>query len=44
MEHGQYCREDRLLQDELGRIRDVRISPDGLVYLITNLYRAHSIG
>ena len=39
MEHGRIVREDRLLQDELGRIRDVRISPDGLVYLITDSYR-----
>jgi aldose sugar dehydrogenase len=39
MEHGRIVREHRLLQNELGRIRDVRISPDGLVYLITDSYR-----
>jgi aldose sugar dehydrogenase len=29
-------RETKLLHEELGRIRDVRIGPDGLVYLITD--------
>ena len=38
MEHGQIVRENRLLQNEIGRIRDVRIGPDGLVYLITDSY------
>jgi glucose/arabinose dehydrogenase len=28
--------EERLLEDELGRIRDVRVGPDGFVYLITD--------
>jgi glucose/arabinose dehydrogenase len=28
--------EERLLEDELGRIRDVRVGPDGYVYLITD--------
>lgn len=28
--------EERLLQDELGRIRDVRSGPDGYVYLLTD--------
>lgn len=29
-------REERLLQKVLGRIRDVRVGPDGLVYLLTD--------
>jgi glucose/arabinose dehydrogenase len=29
-------REERLLQGQVGRIRDVRIGPDGLVYLLTD--------
>jgi len=28
--------EERLLEDELGRIRDVRQGPDGLIYLLTD--------
>ncbi|MCU7933019.1 MAG: PQQ-dependent sugar dehydrogenase [Candidatus Thiodiazotropha sp. (ex Codakia rugifera)] len=28
--------EERLLSDELGRIRDVRQGPDGLIYLVTD--------
>lgn len=28
--------EERILEDELGRIRDVRVGPDGLVYLLTD--------
>jgi glucose/arabinose dehydrogenase len=29
-------REERLLQGQVGRIRDVRVGPDGLVYLLTD--------
>ncbi len=29
-------KEHRLLQSEIGRIRDVRVGPDGLVYLLTD--------
>ena len=29
-------REERLLQNRVGRIRDVRLGPDGLVYLLTD--------
>ena len=36
MQDGRIVREQRLLKDELGRIRDVRIGPDGLLYLITD--------
>jgi len=28
--------EERLLADQLGRIRDVRQGPDGLIYLLTD--------
>ena len=28
--------EERLLRDELGRIRDVRMGPDGFIYLLTD--------
>jgi len=48
MEHGRIVREQLLLQNELGRIRDVRISPDGLLYLVADasggaLYRLDSV-
>lgn len=33
-------REERLLQGVLGRIRDVRAGPDGLIYLLTDESRA----
>ena len=41
-------RETRLLHEEIGRIRDVRLGPDGLVYVITDdqegaLYRLDPI-
>ena len=29
-------KEERLLKDVLGRIRDVRMGPDGLIYLLTD--------
>jgi glucose/arabinose dehydrogenase len=29
-------KEERMLKDVLGRIRDVRVGPDGLVYLLTD--------
>ncbi|MFZ1326631.1 MAG: PQQ-dependent sugar dehydrogenase, partial [Candidatus Contendobacter sp.] len=29
-------REERLLEGKLGRIRDVRVGPDGYVYLLTD--------
>jgi len=32
--------EERLMRGELGRIRDVRVGPDGLVYLLTDESRA----
>jgi glucose/arabinose dehydrogenase len=29
-------REERMIKDEIGRIRDVRVGPDGFVYLLTD--------
>ena len=29
-------REERLIKGVIGRIRDVRVGPDGLVYLLTD--------
>ena len=29
-------REERMLEDVLGRIRDVRVGPDGLVYILND--------
>jgi glucose/arabinose dehydrogenase len=45
---GEGWRETRLLHEELGRIRDVRLGPDGLLYVITDalegaLYRLDPI-
>jgi glucose/arabinose dehydrogenase len=33
---GEGWRETRLLHEQLGRIRDVRVGPDGLLYVITD--------
>jgi glucose/arabinose dehydrogenase len=33
---GRVVAEERLLADRLGRIRDVRVGPDGLLYLLTD--------
>jgi glucose/arabinose dehydrogenase len=35
-EQGRVVKEERSLEGELGRIRDVRTGPDGLVYLLTD--------
>lgn len=35
-ENGEVVRQSRLLRGQLGRIRDVRIGPDGLLYVITD--------
>jgi glucose/arabinose dehydrogenase len=35
-EAGRVVKEERFLEGELGRIRDVRTGPDGLVYLLTD--------
>jgi len=32
---GKVLQEERLLQGRVGRIRDVRMGPDGFVYLLT---------
>ena len=47
-EEGQVVKEERLLEGELGRIRDVRTGPDGLIYLLTDedpgsLYRLEPV-
>jgi glucose/arabinose dehydrogenase len=36
MEGQRITVEERMLQNELGRIRDVRVGPDGLVYLLND--------
>lgn len=36
IQDGQVVHEERMLGDELGRIRDVRAGPDGLLYLLTD--------
>lgn len=36
LEDGRVVDEERLLEEELGRIRDVRQGPDGLLYLLTD--------
>ena len=36
MEGDQVVHEERMLQDVLGRIRDVRTGPDGYLYLLTD--------
>ncbi len=36
IEGDQVVREERLLENELGRIRDVRNGPDGYLYLLTD--------
>jgi glucose/arabinose dehydrogenase len=33
---GKVVEEERLLTDQFGRIRDVRLGPDGLLYLLTD--------
>lgn len=48
IEDGQITGEERMLQGELGRIRDVRAGPDGLIYLLTDegdggLYRLEPV-
>ena len=35
-DEGRVIKEERFLEGELGRIRDVRTGPDGLVYLLTD--------
>jgi glucose/arabinose dehydrogenase len=36
MDNGVVVKEERLLRGSLGRIRDVRTGPDGLLYLLTD--------
>ena len=35
-ETGRVASEEQFLKDALGRVRDVREGPDGLVYLVTD--------
>jgi glucose/arabinose dehydrogenase len=36
LENGRVVREEQFLKDELGRLRDVRTGPDGLIYFTTD--------
>ena len=36
VEGGKVVREERLLKEKFGRIRDVRVGPDGLIYMIND--------
>lgn len=36
IQDGKVLHEERMLKGELGRIRDVRLGPDGLLYLLTD--------
>ena len=36
LDGGRVVHEERMLEDILGRIRDVRVGPDGLVYLLND--------
>jgi glucose/arabinose dehydrogenase len=36
LDNGRVTREQRLLEGEVGRIRDVRSGPDGYIYLLTD--------
>lgn len=36
LDGDKVAREERLLKGEVGRIRDVRLGPDGLIYLLTD--------
>ena len=36
VEDDKIVAEERLLQGRFGRIRDVRVGPDGLLYLLTD--------
>lgn len=36
LQDDKVVREERLLEGQIGRIRDVRVGPDGLIYLLTD--------
>ncbi len=49
LQDNKITHEERMLQGDIGRIRDVRVGPDGLVYLLTDapdgaLYRLEPVG
>ena len=46
VKNGQVISEERLIEDEFGRIRDIRTGPDGALWFVTDdsdgaLYRIH---
>ena len=36
LEEGKVVREEQLLKEKFGRIRDVRVGPDGLIYIVND--------
>jgi glucose/arabinose dehydrogenase len=40
LDGDRIVREERLLEGEIGRIRDVRVGPDGMIYLLNDERRA----
>jgi aldose sugar dehydrogenase len=36
LEDGKVVREERLLKEKFGRIRDLRVGPDGLIYMVND--------
>ena len=36
LDGDKVLREERMLKGQVGRIRDVRLGPDGLIYLLTD--------
>jgi glucose/arabinose dehydrogenase len=36
LDGSKVVKEERLLRNALGRIRDVRVGPDGFVYVLTD--------
>ena len=36
LDGAKVVKEERLLKNALGRIRDVRVGPDGLIYLLND--------
>jgi aldose sugar dehydrogenase len=49
LEDGEVVHQEELLRGRIGRIRDVRVGPDGLIYVLTDqadgaLYRIEPAG
>ena len=36
LEGGKVVREEQLLKEKFGRIRDVRVGPDGFIYIVND--------